>query len=258
MLFATFNVNSIRARMQILIPWMDKVRPDVLCLQETKVQDHQFPEAEFTEIGYHVAYRGQKSYNGVAIATLSKPTSVSFGLDDGEDFADETRLAAMEVDGIHVVNTYIPQGHLLDSPKFAYKMRWYQRLKDYFDRHYSPDDLLLWTGDLNVAPTPIDLHDPRGNKDHVCFHESVRERFAEVAAWGFQDVFRKHRPEPLQYSFYDYRVKGSLERAAGWRIDLPMATASLAQHSVEAWIDLEPRRQERPSDHTPVLVRFDL
>jgi len=256
---ATFNANSIRARLDQVIAWLGSQSPDVLALQETKVQDHEFPAEAFREVGYHVVFRGQKAHAGVALVTREAPEEVSYGLDDGQGEADEARLIAAKVKGIPIVNTYVPQGREVESPHFAYKLEWLRRLRRYFERHYRPDEPLLWMGDLNVAPLEIDVHDPKGLREHVDFHPLARAALEEVIAWGFVDVFRRHQPdEPGQYTYWDYRVRGALERNVGWRVDHILATEPLARRSTGAWIDVEARRGERPSDHTFLVAEFSL
>lgn len=253
---ATFNTNSIRSRLGIVTDWLTTHRPDILCLQETKVQDKDFPEAPFEEVGYHITYRGQKAHAGVAIATRDVPENVAAGLDDGGT-ADEARLLRLTVAGIPVVNTYVPMGEKVDSPKFAYKLEWLARLRAYFEKHFRPDEPLLWCGDFNVAPEAIDVHDPVRLKKHVDFHPDARAALEELRAWGFVDVFRRHHPDEAgQYTFWDYRVTGALERGVGWRVDHIWATRPLAEASADAWIDVEPRRAERPSDHTFLVAAF--
>ncbi len=258
MKIATFNANSVRARLPVLSRWLDSARPDILCIQETKVENKDFPVGAFEEVGYHVVFSGEKKYNGVAVASLDKPRSVRVGIDDNEDSPDEARIIAVDINGIHVVNTYVPQGTDVESPRFQYKLRWFKRLKEYFARHYTPKDMLLWTGDLNVAPEPMDVHDPKRLLGHVCYHPDLHKVFAETVSWGFEDVFRKHKPDPEEYSFFDYRVPNSVQRKLGWRIDHLLATPPLAKTSTNAWIDLEPRGWERPSDHTFVVSDFDV
>jgi exodeoxyribonuclease-3 len=252
---ATFNANSIRSRLDVVLAWLRAHVPDVLCLQETKAVDQDFPAPAFTQAGYQVVFRGEKSYNGVAIVSRLKPTDVAFGLDDGGP-ADETRLVRARVAGVHVVNTYVPQGREIDHPMYPYKIEWFRRLRAYFERHFTPRQRVLWTGDLNVAPEPADLHDPEAQSDHVCFHTDVRRAFADTVAWGFTDVYRKHHPEPGRYTFFDYRTIRAVERNMGWRVDHMLATRSLAARCADAWIDLEPRRGPRPSDHTFLAAVF--
>lgn len=252
---ATYNVNSVRARLPLLLPWLERTRPDIVCLQETKVQDPDFPTDAFRELGYDAAFRGEKAYNGVAILSTAKPTRAAFGLDDSGP-RDEARLAAATVNGVRVVNTYVPQGRATDDPMFPYKLQWFARLRAYFDRAVSPSDPVLWVGDFNAAPTAMDVHDPKRLWGHVCFHPDVSRALADVQAWGFEDVFRRHVPGPNQYSFFDYRVRDAVARNVGWRVDHIWATEPLAQRSTTAWIDLEPRRAEGSSDHAPVLAEF--
>lgn len=254
---ATFNVNSLRMRLPIVQDWLQKESPDVLCLQETKVQDPDFPSAPFAQLGYHITFRGQKAYAGVAIATRLAPSDVRFGLDDGEE-PDEARLIQLTVQGVSIVNTYVPQGQSIDLPQFQYKIRWLSRLRQYLERHSSPSKPLIWLGDLNVAPEPIDVHDPKGNAKHVAFHPDARNALQQVKDWGFVDVFRLHHPEPGQFTYWDYRIPSSLDRNLGWRVDHIWATRTLADLSPRAWIDVEPRRAERPSDHTVVVAEFSV
>ncbi|NLN60395.1 MAG: exodeoxyribonuclease III [Deltaproteobacteria bacterium] len=253
---ATFNVNSIRSRLHIVLPWLGTHQPDVLCMQETKVEDAKFPLSDFINSGYHVTFRGGKRYNGVAIVTREKPSQILHGLDD-DGPPDEDRLIALKVGEIHILNTYIPQGRDRNSEQFLYKLRWFERLKTFIQTHWVPQDPLIWCGDLNVAPEAIDVYDPKRLLGHVCFNPDVWAAYANVRAWGFTDVFRRHHPdEPGQYTFFDYRVPQTLERGLGWRIDHILATGTLADNSRSCFIDLEPRRAEKPSDHTVLIAEF--
>ncbi|NIA08993.1 MAG: exodeoxyribonuclease III [Nitrospiraceae bacterium] len=254
---ATFNTNSLRARLHIVIPWLEKNAVDVLCIQETKVQDKDFPAEPFKRIGYNVIYRGQKSYNGVAIASRYEIKDRFTGFDDPENSPeDEARLIRCMVKDIAIVNTYVPQGKALDNPYFQIKLRWFKRLRKLFERNYSPDMPMIWCGDLNVAPEAEDVYAPDQFMDHVCFHPDTRKALEEVKAWGFIDVFRRLNPEPGQYSFYDYRIPNAVKRHMGWRVDHIFATATLAEQVVKAYIDLAPRSAERPSDHTFLVAKF--
>jgi exodeoxyribonuclease-3 len=253
---ATYNVNSIRSRLHIVLPWLKDHGPDVFCMQETKVEDGQFPAAAFAEAGYEVVYRGQKQYNGVAIASKAKPESVRYGLGDGGP-ADEDRLIAAVYAGITVVNTYVPQGRDRETPHFAYKLEWYQRLRSFFERLATPATPLIWCGDLNVAPEQIDVHDPKRLLGHVCFTPEVWEAYAAVRSWGLTDLYRaRHPEEPGRYTFFDYRVPNSVKRGLGWRIDHILATAPLAARCQACEIDLEARFADKPSDHAILTADF--
>jgi exodeoxyribonuclease-3 len=256
MKIATFNVNSIRIRFPIVLQWLEQHQPDVLCLQETKVQDDQFPALAFASTGYHVAYRGMKSYNGVAVLSRKTPESVSYGFDDAAPEPDDVRLMRVVIDGIPIINTYVPNGFKIDSPKYTYKLGWYTRLRLYFEKHLSPDRPAVWCGDMNVAPEPIDVHSPEKHLKHVCFHEDARRAYKETLSWGFVDVFRKLYPDRQQFTFWDYLRPSSLEKNKGWRIDHILATAPMANRCTEVDVDIEPRRAMSPSDHTFLWAEF--
>ena len=251
----SFNVNSLRARLPVVLRWLAEHQPDVFAVQETKVQDVDFPTEAFDKTGYKYVFKGQKSYNGVAIFSRSEITNIEFGFDD--EPKDEARLIKAEINGIVIVNTYVPQGYLPESQKFDYKLNWFDRLLAYFEKNFSPTDPVLWVGDFNIAPQPIDLYDPVTLLGHVCFHPEVHKALNEVMQWGFVDVFRIHCKEGGQYTFWDYRLPNSVKRNLGWRLDHIMATQGLAQKSTACYIDKEPRLAERPSDHTPIVAEFD-
>jgi exodeoxyribonuclease-3 len=253
---ATYNANSIRTRMGLITAWLERESPDVLCVQETKVQDEDFPAAPIRGAGYHVVFRGQKAHAGVAIVSREEPAEVACGLDDGDE-PDAARLIRAVIGGIPVVNTYVPQVRSPDSEHFQYKLKWFARLRALFERHYAPDQPLLWMGDFNVATEPIDVYDPKGLEGHVDCHPEARAALERVREWGFVDVFRLHHPhEPGQYTYYDYRARDPIARGIGWRVDHIWATESLARRSGDAWIDVEARQAERPSDHTFLVAEF--
>lgn len=255
MKIATFNVNSIRSRLPIVIDWLNRNKPDILCLQETKVQDHEFPSTAFLNAGYQVAFRGEKSYNGVAIASLKKPAKVRFGFDDGLA-ADETRLILAQFGNIHVLNTYVPQGREIENAMYKYKLEWFKRLGRMFEKYFKPGDKIVWLGDLNVAPEAIDIYNAAEQENHVCYHVDVRKVFLKTREWGFVDVFRKYHPEAGQYSFFDYRTLNAVKRKMGWRVDHVLATAPLAATSKDCYIDLKPRLAPKASDHTVMVAEF--
>jgi len=255
MKIASFNVNSLRARLPLVLQWLDKHQPDVLCVQETKVQDIDFPTDAFDETQYKYVFKGQKSYNGVATFSGSEISNVQFGFND--EPKDQPRLVKAEINGIVIVNAYIPQGYLPESEKFEYKLNWFNRLLMFFDKNFKPSDPVLWLGDFNVAPEPIDVYDPDGLLGHVCFHPDVHEALKDVMQWGFVDLFRMHCDQPGQYTFWDYRLRNSFKRNLGWRLDHIMATEPLAKKCTTCYIDKEPRVAERPSDHTPIVAEFN-
>lgn len=254
---ATFNVNGLRARLDIVKDWLDQQKPQVVCLQETKVQDQDFPAAALKEAGYQVIFMGQKSYNGVAVLSQSQPEEVQRGLDDGED-DPEARFLAVKVDGVWVANGYLPQGRDAKLPSFQYKLRYFERVLAWIKKHHKPEGKLILTGDLNVAPEPIDVYDPKRLEGQPDYHPEVRAAFQLFIDWGLADLFRQHRPEEVQYTFWDYRMPKAFQRNLGWRIDHILATQPLSQACSDCWVDTAPRILPKPSDHTPMLADFDL
>jgi exodeoxyribonuclease-3 len=254
MKIATFNCNSVRSRLDIVLDWLAKNTPDYLCLQETKVQDEEFPLDAFRTAGWQIAFKGQKSYNGVAIISKKPADEVSFGLDT--EPADAPRLLHARFGQLHIVNTYVPQGREIDHEMYAYKLAWFARLKKYFEARFTPAIPVLWCGDLNVARQPIDVTNPQTKKDHVCYHQSVRDAFEDTIAFGFTDVFRQHNPDLVDYSFYDYRAPFNPDEKRGWRIDYILATPPLVKKCTGSAIDITPRTLPKPSDHTPLTADF--
>lgn len=260
---ATFNVNSVRTRLPVLEKWLTSSKaPDIICLQETKSQDVNFPVDFFTSLGYKAFFKGMKSYNGVAIISKTTPEKVVFGLDDG-NFTDEAaeesenaRVVRASFGEINIVNTYIPQGKSIDHADYPYKLAFLARVRDLFEREYKPTDKVLWLGDLNVAPKDIDVTNPKTKKTHVCFHEDVKEALKNVMSWGMVDIFRLHLPDAGEFTYWDYRVKDSLTRNIGWRIDHILGTASMAALCTAVEVKRELRAMERPSDHTAVVASF--
>jgi exodeoxyribonuclease-3 len=254
MRIATFNANSLRARLKTVLEWMEKEDPDVLCIQETKVPDPSFPVKEFTDHEYRVAYAGEKTYNGVAIISKKPLSQVSHGFEDG---SSSSRLISADVSGLTVVNTYIPQGLSPFSDKFREKLDWMQRLFDYFRAHFKPEMPILWVGDFNVAPEAIDVYDPELLTGHVAFHPDVHAALRKFSDWGFVDIFRIHHPEKGHYTFWDYTIRNAVKKGMGWRIDHIWATKPVAKKCRNAWIDVDLRLSPKPSDHAPVVAVFD-
>jgi exodeoxyribonuclease-3 len=255
MKIATWNVNSILARLPLVTRWLEKEQPDVLCMQETKCADDKFPSLDFKAIGYDCTIFGQQSYNGVAILSRGSCANAHRGYPE-DDAASHSRLVAAEVAGISIVNVYVPNGQAVGSEKYQFKLGWMKRLRDWFDERYEPNTPVLLCGDFNVAPEERDVHDPRLWQNRILFSEPERAALQHVKDWGFTDTFRMHTEEGGHYSWWDYRA-GGFRRNLGLRIDHVWVSPPLAQRSQRTWIDKEPRGWERPSDHAPVVAEFD-
>jgi len=254
---ATFNVNGIRSRERVVASWVERHRPDVMCLQEIKCQDSAFPVDALREAGYEASVYGQKSFHGVAILSRRKPEIVRRGFGDGGP-DEEARLIAANIDGIWIFNTYVPQGKSPDHPAFQVKLDFFARLRKLFEREFKPSDRIIWTGDINVAPDDIDVFSPRRMDGKIGFHPLERQALADVASWGFTDLFRKHHPDVRQFTFWDYRLPEGFHRDLGWRLDHIMATEPVAGASIDCMADADPRGQSNPSDHTPVWAEIEL
>lgn len=253
---ATFNTNSIRTRIEIISQWFEKEQPDLLCLQETKVQDKDFPVSLFEKMGCHVIFKGQKSYNGVAIISRHPLDEIRSFLYESND--EEARFISARVFGIPLINAYVPQGFAPGTEKFHYKLRWLKDLLSYIRKRYAPDRPLLVTGDFNVALEPIDVYDPEGLQGEVGFHEDEQAVLKGYLDWGLVDLYRKHHRDAGHYTFWDYRIPNAFKRKMGWRIDYILATDPLAKKSTKVWIDTEPRTREKPSDHTFLVAEFEM
>lgn len=254
---ATFNVNSLRSRLPILSRWLkdENAGVDVLAVQETKAQDSDFPLAAVGELGYRAVFRGEKSYNGVAILSKREPDEVVYGFSDGLQPLWDTRLISARFGGLWVLNTYVPQGKEITHADYQAKKEFLRRTAAWVAAHI--DEKVLWLGDLNVAPTELDVTNPANKAEHVCFVKELRELFAELTS-PLTDLLRVYHAGEAVYSFFDYRVKNAVERNIGWRIDHMLATPSLATLCTDCWIDTAPRTWEKPSDHTPMLADFSL
>jgi exodeoxyribonuclease-3 len=254
---ATFNVNGIRSRLQVVLSWLEQNKPDILCIQEIKCQDTEFPSDVLRQAGYEASVCGQKSFHGVAILSMHKPEAVRRGFGDGEMDID-ARLIAAKIDGIWIVNTYVPMGTSPDHPAFKVKLEFFARLRNYFNREFNPSDPLIWLGDINVAPEEPDVFSPKRMEGKIGFHPLEKKALAEVTSWGFIDLFRKHHPDDRQFTFWDYRLPRSFERDLGWRLDHIRATRPLADTSIDCGVDAAMRGKPGPSDHSPVWATFNL
>jgi exodeoxyribonuclease-3 len=237
-------------RQERVIDWVRAHRPDVLCMQEIKVVDGDFPGLELIAEGYQLAVHGQKTYNGVAIASRAPMTDVVRGLDD------QARLLAATIDGIRVITAYFPNGGVVRSDKYEYKLRWMAELRAWLERHERADQPLALVGDFNVAPEDRDVWDPKVWIGKTLFTEPEKTALAALRDWGLSDVFRKHHDEGGQFTYYDYRT-AALYMNQGLRIDHVYATAPLAARSTACDIDREARKGKNASDHAPVIAVFD-
>ena len=259
LLIATWNVNSIRARLDRALAWLDAHQPDDLCLQETKVTDDKFPEAVFAEKGYHTAFWGQKSYNGVAILARTPPEDVQRGfgaLATEGDPDEEARLLAATVGGVRIYSCYVPNGKVMGSPAAAAKLLWLTKLGKILDTH-AAGDLFAVCGDFNIAWDERDVHDPAFWRTQVLYHPSMQEALHALAGSRLIDTFRQHHEEAEKYSWWDYRMLG-FPKNKGLRIDYVFASEALSATCTEASIDRNERKGKVPSDHAPVLAHFDV
>jgi len=256
MKIATFNANSIRSRIEVIVGWLEKEKPDLLCVQETKVQDKDFPVKPLGESGFKVIFKGQKSYNGVAIVSKLPLDNIRMNLSEEED--EQARFLSARSPDFHVINVYVPQGFAPGTDKFQYKLQWMEDLLSHIRENYDPDIPLLLVGDFNVALEPLDLYDPEGLWGEAGFHPDERAVMGKILDWGLVDIFRQHHPDGGNYTFWDYRIPNAFKRKMGWRIDYILATRSLAKKVKSVWIDTEPRILEKPSDHTFLVAEFDI
>ncbi len=256
MKLATWNVNSVRARGERLRRWLSRAEPDVACLQELKVTDDGFPAGAVRAAGYHAAVYGQKTYNGVAVLARAEPVSPERGFGDGGD-DPAARLLTVRLGELHVVSAYVPNGGVVGSDKWAYKLDWLGRLRAWLDRRFARSDLVALCGDFNVAPEPRDVCDPDSWAASVLFHPEARAALEQVKAWGLVDAFRLHCPDAGHYSWWDYRML-AFPRNQGLRIDHVLLSEPLAPRCRSAVIERDERKGQQPSDHVPVVVELEL
>lgn len=255
MQIATWNVNSLRVRLPQVLDWLRAARPDVLALQEIKCVDAEVPAAAFAELGYQVASSGQKTYNGVATLARVAPRDCVVELPTLPD--PQRRLLAATVDGVRVVNVYVPNGERVGSEKYAYKLDWLEHLRAFLAAELAQHPRLVVVGDFNIAPEPRDVHDPAAWEGQVLFSEPERRAFAALLALGLADSFRLFAQAEGAFSWWDYRM-GAFRRNLGLRIDHVLVSEALRDACTGCVIDVAPRRNERPSDHVPVVAELAL
>ena len=253
---ATWNVNSLKVRLPHLLDWLAKAKPDVVCLQETKTEDKTFPLAEIESAGYRVVYSGQKTYNGVAILSRAPLSATAHGIPAFPD--DMKRVIAATVGAqfgdLRILCLYAPNGQEPGSDKYAYKLRWYEALTAWLGKEV--DGKLAVLGDLNIAPEPRDVHDPKRWEGKIHFSEPERAAFRALIELGFKDAFRLFEQPEKQFTWWDYRL-AAFQRGWGLRIDHILLSPALAAHCKACRIDIEPRKLERPSDHAPMIAELE-
>ncbi|BCL36440.1 exodeoxyribonuclease III [Nostoc sp. MS1] len=257
---ATWNVNSIRTRLEHVIAWLKENPVDVLCLQETKVVDADFPRSPLESLGYNLYISGQKAYNGVALISQQPLTDVITGftpiLADIEPIWDEQkRVITGVLDGVRIVNLYVPNGSAIASEKYEYKLRWLTVLREYLRSLLLLQPAICMCGDFNIALEDIDIHEKVKAENHIMASPAERQALRDVLELGFADAFRKFTTEGGHFSWWDYRA-ASFRRNQGWRIDHHYLTPVLYEQAKSCIIDISPRKLTQPSDHTPVIVEF--
>jgi len=257
MLIATWNVNSLKARMPRVEEWVATVQPDVLCLQETKLSDAQFPAMAFAGLGYETAHHGFGQWNGVAILSKVGIDDVAVGFDDGGEPDPDARIIWGTCGGVRVASVYVPNGRSLDDDHYQYKLAWLERLRVHLDRHYTPDVPLVILGDWNIMPTDIDVWNPAAFAGSTHVSQPERDALQRVKDWGLVDTFRERYGDADDlYSYWDYR-KGDFHMKRGLRIDYLLSSPVLAATNRSDLIDRNARKGTKPSDHAPVLGWFD-
>jgi exodeoxyribonuclease-3 len=255
MKIATWNVNSLKVRLPQVLDWLARVEPDVLALQETKVPDDQFPREPFLDAGYRVVFAGQKTYNGVALVTRDEPEEV---IRDVPGLPDpDRRILGATVGGLRVLNLYVVNGQEVGSEKYAYKLEWLAQVTEQIARELVAHPDLVVVGDFNIAPEDRDVHDPEAWREQILCSTPERDALRRLLDLGLADTFRLFDQPAASFSWWDYRAAG-FRRNLGLRIDLILASASLAGRCVACTIDTGPRKLERPSDHAPVLASFEV
>ena len=255
MKIASWNVNSLRVRLPQVLQWLETEQPDVLALQETKTKDADFPVEAFTEAGYQVAYAGQATYNGVATVSKLAAADVTHDLEELDD--PQRRVLGATFGNIRVLNLYVPNGQSVESEKFQYKLTWLQALTQQLRQDIQRYPHCIALGDFNIAPEDRDVHDPEAWRGKVLCSDAERSALNNILEIGFVDTFRLFEQPEKSFSWWDYRAAG-FRRNNGLRIDLVLASNSLRTACAAARIDVEPRRWERPSDHTPVISIFNI
>jgi exodeoxyribonuclease-3 len=254
MKLATWNVNSLKVRLPHLLDWLAHAQPDVVCLQETKLENASFPRAEIEKAGYAACFHGQKAYNGVAILSRLGLADVKPGIGGYED--DHRRVLSATVADVRVICLYVPNGQAVGTNKYEYKLQWLDALSRWLDEELRSHERVAVLGDYNIAPENVDVHNPKRWAGQVLFSEPERAAFQRLLALGFEDAFRLFAQKERSFTWWDYRLN-AFQKDMGLRIDHILLSRALARRCRACWIDLAPRRLERPSDHAPVLAELE-
>jgi len=255
---ATWNINSLKVRIDRLREWVDYAAPDVLCLQETKVADDAFPALTFAEWGYETVHHGQGQWNGVAIASRLGVTEVVHGFAPGIEPDVDARLVTATCGDMRVMSVYVPNGRAVGHEQYHYKLVWLDRLRAHLDAVAGPDDPVVVAGDFNIAPADRDVYDPAAFVGETHVTDDERERLVRLHEWGLVDLFRVAYPDADKvYSWWDYR-RGDFHQGRGMRIDLALGSRAVAQGVDYALIDRHARKGKLPSDHAPMLIDLTL
>ena len=254
MRIATWNVNSARARLPRIVDWLAVENPDVVCLQEIKCVDEQFPAEPIEELGYHIETHGQKTYNGVAILSKSTPEDVVKGMPDDSD-DEQSRVIAATIDGVRVLNLYVVNGKEVGDPKYDFKLAWMDRVAQYIKNDFVISDPVVVTGDFNVTFDDRDLYDPEKWRDRILCSVPEREALAKIMAPGLHDAFRHFHEEAGHYTWWDFRTRG-FQQGNGLRIDHFLMSDAALSACTDVHVDTEERGREKPSDHAPVVATF--
>ena len=250
----TWNINSLRARQDRVEAWLAEVRPDIVCLQETKLADAAFPALAFETLGYQTAHFGQGQWNGVAILSAVGIDDVVTNFAEGIEPDPDARIITATCGGVRVSCCYVPNGRALDDDHYAYKLSWLERLREHIAAERGPDDDVIVTGDFNIAPSDVDVYDPRKFVGATHVSQPERDRLAALYEWGLVDLFRRRHPDADRvYSWWDYRA-GDFHQGRGMRIDLVLGSAPVAERGAWSVIDRNARKGKQPSDHAPVIV----
>ncbi len=251
---ACWNVNSINSRLERAVAFLERHKPDVLCLQELKCTEDKFPFDAIRNVGYHCYIHGQKTYNGVALISSKPMTDIRLGFLDGVKDED-SRFISGKIDGVNILCGYIPNGQSIGADKYYFKLNWLARMRRHLESEYRRTDEVVLVGDFNIAPDDIDVHDPAAWRGQILCSERERSALQEIKEFGLEDCFRHKFPSKVEFTWWDYRNLG-FQKNLGLRIDLILATQPMIERLEKIYVDRDERKGEKPSDHAPIIAEF--